>query len=192
MGCSYTNMLTPPADTMQTLVLFTQKRDFTNSPQARTGIRLATVPDIRWARRDIKSVALLAQVLAKQAAASQGCQEAMMHEPDGTVTEGGSSSIFLVTPDGELVTRPNSDAILPGVTKASLKQLCEERAMPFIERAFTVEEAKAAPEVFITSASSFVMPVVSIDAHTIGGGQPGPVARRMREIYLEEAVKAGV
>ncbi len=182
----------PAADTKQTLVLFTQARDITNSPSARAGIRLATVPDIRWARRDIKSVALLAQVLAKQAAAEKGCQEAMMHEPDGTVTEGGSSSIFLVTPNGELVTRPLSNDILPGITRASLKILCDERKIPFIERAFTVNEALAAPEVFITSASGFVTPVVAIDEKMIGGGQPGPVARRLREIYLDEAIKAGV
>jgi D-alanine transaminase len=182
----------PPADTMQTLVLFTQARDFTNSPLPRTGIKVATVPDIRWARRDIKSVALLAQVLAKQAAAGKGCQEAVMHTPEGVVTEGGSSSVFIVTAAGELVTRPLSHDILPGITRQSLKRLCEERSIPFIERAFTLDEAYAAAEMFITSAGSFVMPVVEMDGRGVGGGQPGPVARRLREIYLEEAVKTGV
>ncbi|MBN9060963.1 MAG: D-amino acid aminotransferase [Rhizobiales bacterium 65-9] len=182
----------PPADTMQTLVMFTQKRDFTNSPAARAGIRMATVRDIRWERRDIKSVALLAQVLAKQAAAEKGCQEAIMHTADGVVTEGGSSTIFIVTANGELVTRPLSNEVLPGITRQSLKLLCDERGVPFIERAFTVDEALAAPEVFVTSAGSFVTAVVEIDGKRIGGGQPGPVARRLREIYLDEAVKAGV
>ncbi|MET0605240.1 MAG: D-amino-acid transaminase [Beijerinckiaceae bacterium] len=182
----------PPKDLKQTLIMFTQKRNFSESPLPRTGIKLFTVPDIRWARRDIKSVALLAQVLAKQAAAEKGCHEAMMHTPDGVVTEGGSSSIFIVTPNGELVTRPLSQDILPGITRAALKILCEERSIPFIERAFTVREAMDAAEVFITSAGNFVMPVVEIDGKAVGGGQPGPVARRLREIYLEEAQKAGV
>lgn len=191
-GAADRDFVFPPADTKQTVVLFTQKRDFTNSATARAGIKMLTVPDIRWTRRDIKSVALLAQVLAKQAAAEKGCQEAMMHTPDGVVTEGGSSSIFIVTPAGELVTRPLSNDILPGITRASLKRLCEERNIPFIERAFTVAEALAAPEVFITSAGSFITAAVEIDGQQIGGGQPGPIARRLREIYLEEAIKAGV
>lgn len=182
----------PAGDVKQTLIMFTQQRDFTNSPTARTGIKMATVRDIRWERRDIKSVALLAQVLAKQTAAEKGCQEAMMHDADNVVTEGGSSTIFIVTPNGELVTRPLSNEVLPGITRASLKILCDERTIPFIERAFTIDEALAAPEVFITSAGSFVTPVVEIDGKTIGGGQPGPVSRRLREIYLEEAIKAGV
>ncbi|WP_342359238.1 D-amino-acid transaminase [Terrarubrum flagellatum] len=182
----------PSADLKQTLIMFTQKRDFSGSPTARTGIKVLTVPDIRWERRDIKSVALLAQVLAKQAAAEKGCQEAMMHTPEGVVTEGGSSTIFIVTANGELVTRPLSNEVLPGITRATLKKLCAERNISFIERAFTIDEALAAPEVFITSAGSFVTSVVEIDGKTVGGGQPGPVGRRMREIYLEEAQKAGV
>ena len=96
-----------------------------------------------------------------------------MHTPEGVITEGGSSSVFIVTPNGELVTRPLSNDILPGITRAALKILCEERAIPFIERAVTVEEALAAPEVFITSAGSFITAVVEIDGRTVGGGHRG-------------------
>jgi D-alanine transaminase len=175
-----------PKNVPQTLVMFTQVKTVLESAAARTGIRMISVPDIRWARRDIKSVALLAQVLAKQAAAEAGCQEALMHE-DGTVTECGSSTAFMVTADGTVVTRPNSSAILPGITRASVQALADENGVRLEERAFTLEEAYGAAEFFITSASSFVMPVVEIDGRKIGGGQPGPVTRRLREIYIAMA-----
>jgi D-alanine transaminase len=145
-----------------------------------------TVPDIRWARRDIKSVALLAQVLAKQAAAEAGCQEAWMVE-DGKVTEGGSSSAFILTPDDVLVTRENSSAILPGCTRKAVMKLAEERQLRVEERAFSIDEAMAAKEAFITSASLFVQAVVSIDGETVADGKPGPMTNRLREIYVEFA-----
>lgn len=175
-----------PAGATQTLALFTQEKAITDSPSARTGIRLASTPDIRWARRDVKSVALLAQVLAKQAAADASCQEALMHE-NGVVTECGSSTPFIVTAEGTIVTRPNSTRILPGVTRAAVERLIGEQGLTFEERAFTLDEAYAAAECFITSASAFVTPAVEIDGRRIGGGQPGPVARRLRELYLDEA-----
>jgi D-alanine transaminase len=145
-----------------------------------------TVPDLRWARRDIKSVALLAQVLAKQAAAEAGVAEAWMVE-DGQVTEGGSSTAFIVTRDGCIVTRPLSHAILPGITRQALLRLAEETQLRIEERPFTPEEAKGAAEAFLTSATSLVMPVVSIDGRAVGEGRPGPIARRLRALYLEAA-----
>jgi D-alanine transaminase len=144
-----------PKGVKPSLVMFTQVKNIVDSPAARNGIAVKTLPDIRWARRDIKSVALLAQVLAKQAAAEAGCQEAWMVE-DGLITEGGSSTVFIVTRDDVIVTRPNSNAILPGCTRKALIALAEERQIRIEERAFSVEEVRAANESFITSASSFL------------------------------------
>ncbi|EIM26603.1 D-amino-acid transaminase [Microvirga lotononidis] len=175
-----------PKGVKPTLVIFTQVKNIVDSPAARNGIAVKTLPDIRWARRDIKSVALLAQVLAKQAAAEAGCQEAWMVE-DGLITEGGSSTVFIVTRNDVIVTRPNSNAILPGCTRKALIALAEERQIRIEERAFSVEEARAAKEAFITSASSFLQPVVTIDGAPVGDGKPGPVAKRLREIYIDFA-----
>jgi D-alanine transaminase len=169
-----------------TLVMFTSVKDIVGAASAKTGIAVKTVPDIRWARRDIKSVALLAQVLAKQAAAEAGCQEAWMIE-DGRVTEGGSSSAFILTQDDVLVTRQNSSAILPGCTRKAVMKLAEERQLRVEERAFSVSEALAAKEAFITSASLFVQAVVTIDGQSVANGKPGPMTNRLREIYIEFA-----
>ena len=147
---------------------------------------MITVPDIRWARRDIKSVALLAQVLAKQAAAEAGAAEAWMTE-DGMVTEGGSSSAFILTQDDVLVTRPNSNAILPGCTAKAVVALAEERQLRVEERPFSVSEALAAKEALATSATLFVQAVVTIDGKAVGNGKPGPITDRLREIYLDFA-----
>jgi D-alanine transaminase len=176
----------PRNEVKPTLVLFTSVKDIVNLPSAKSGIAVITVPDIRWERRDIKSVALLAQVLAKQAAAEAGAGEAWMIE-DGKVTEGGSSSAFILTQDDVLVTRHNSSAILPGCTRKAVVALAEERQLRVEERPFTVEEALAAKEAFTTSATLFVQAVVSIDGKTIGNGRPGPMTNRLREIYLDFA-----
>ncbi|WP_315833650.1 D-amino-acid transaminase [Bradyrhizobium prioriisuperbiae] len=175
-----------PKGVKPTLVMFTMVKDIVNSAAAKNGIAVKTLPDIRWARRDIKSVALLAQVLAKQAAAEAGCQEAWMIE-DGAITEGASSSAFILTQDDVLVTRQNSSAILPGCTRKAVMALAEELQLRIEERPFTVAEALASKEVFITSASSFVQPVVTLDGQTIASGKPGPVSLRLREIYVEFA-----
>lgn len=177
-----------PKGVKPTLILFTSVKDIVNAPSAKSGIAVITVPDIRWARRDIKSVALLAQVLAKQAAAEAGAGEAWMIE-DGKVTEGGSSSAFILTKDDVLVTRQNSSAILPGCTRKAVVALAEERQLRVEERPFTVEEALLAKEAFITSASSFVQAVVTIDGKTVADGKPGPMANRLREIYIDFARK---
>jgi D-alanine transaminase len=175
-----------PKGVKPTLVMFTSVKDIINSAAAKTGIGVITVPDLRWARRDIKSVGLLAQVMAKQAAAEAGASEAWMIE-DGKVTEGGSSSAFILTHDDVLVTRQNSTTILPGCTRKAVVALAEERQLRVEERPFTVDEALAAKEAFITSASLFVQPVVSIDGKQVAGGKPGPVTTRLREIYVEFA-----
>jgi len=175
-----------PKAVKPTLVMFTSAKDIVNAPSAKSGIAVITVPDIRWARRDIKSVALLAQVLAKQAAAAAGAAEAWMIE-DGMVTEGGSSSAFILTQDDVLVTRQNSSAILPGCTRKAVVALAEERQLRVEQRPFSVEEALAAKEAFITSATVFVQAVVSIDGKTVGNGKPGPMTTRLREIYLDFA-----
>jgi D-alanine transaminase len=175
-----------PKGVKPTLVMFVSAKDIVDAPSAKSGIGVITVPDIRWTRRDIKSVALLAQVLAKQAAAEAGCGEAWMIE-DGVVTEGGSSSAFILTKDDVIVTRNNSNAILPGCTRKAVVALAEERQLKVEERPFSVAEALAAKEAFITSASLFVQPVVTIDGKPVADGKVGPMASRLREIYVEFA-----
>ena len=165
------------------------KEPIPQTAAAKTGIAVITVPDIRWRRRDIKSVALLAQVLAKQAAAAAGVGEAWMIE-DGLITEGGSSNAWIVTRDGRIVTRQLSNAILAGCTRKSVMRLAELEQLRIEERPFTLDEAKGAAEAFITSASSLVMPVVSIDGAPVGDGKPGPLATRLRRIYIDQALAA--
>ena len=175
-----------PTASEPTVVMFTQAKNITNSPQAETGIAVVTVPDLRWKRRDIKSVALLAQVLAKQAAVEAGVGEAWMVE-DGFVTEGSSSTAFIISPGRRLVTRPLSNAILPGITRVAVMRLAAEEGLWVDERLFSVAEAETAEEAFITSASSFVMPVVALDGKPIGTGKPGPMTRRLRQLYMDVA-----
>jgi D-alanine transaminase len=175
-----------PEHAKPTVAMFTQAKSIADAPAARTGIAVVTVPDQRWARRDIKSINLLAQVLAKQAAKEAGAQEAWMVE-DGFVTEGGSSSAFIVTKKGSIIVRPLSQCILPGITRKSLLRLSEEVGIALEERRFTVEEAYDAAEAFLTSASNFVLPVVSIDGRPVADGKPGPITKRLRELYLAMA-----
>lgn len=180
-----------PKGVTPTLIMFTSVKDIINAPSAKTGIGVITVPDLRWTRRDIKSVALLAQVLAKQAAAVAGAGEAWMVE-DGKVTEGGSSSCFILTQDDVIVTRHNGSEILPGCTRKAVVALAEERQLRVEERAFTIEEALAAKEAFVTSATVFVQAVVTIDGKKVGNGKPGPMTDRLREIYVEFAKQTAV
>lgn len=167
-----------------TVVMFTQEKAMRHTKAAETGVGVITVPDLRWARRDIKSTALLAQVLAKQAAAEAGVAEAWMVE-DGQVTEGGSSTAFIITADRRIVTRPLSNAILPGITRQTVMRLAQEAQLRVEERLFTVDEAYAATEAFLTSATQLVMPIVTIDGKPVGDGKPGPLVRRLREIYFD-------
>ena len=172
----------PAPGTKPSVAAFTMKKPLLDNANARTGVKVVTVDDIRWKRRDIKSIALLGQVMAKQAAVEKGAFEGWMVE-DGYVTEGTSSTAYIVK-DGTIITRPLSNEILPGIRRKVIKQLCADKGVKLQERLFTVEEALAADEAFLSSATTLVMPIVEIDGHTIGGGQPGPVARQMREYYV--------
>lgn len=178
-----------PKDAKPTLVLFTQsKPGLADSPMAKEGIKVISIPDIRWGRRDIKTVQLLYPSMGKMMAKAEGKDDAWMVE-DGLVTEGTSNNAYIVK-DGKIVTRHLGNEILHGITRAAVLRCAREAQMHVEERSFSIEEAKAADEAFITSASAFVMPVVEIDGTPLNNGKPGPVAARLREIYLEESLKA--
>jgi D-alanine transaminase len=174
-----------PKDITSSLVAFPQIMKLVDNPNARTGVKVVTTPDIRWMRRDIKSIMLLAPVLGKQEAYEKGAAEGWMVE-DGFVTEGTSSNAYIVK-DNVVITRPISNSILAGCTRRALFRLSQEHGVKIEERLFTPEEAYTADEAFLTSASQFVMPITEIDGKRIGGGQPGPVSRKLRELFLEEA-----
>ena len=177
-----------PKDITSSLVAFPQVMALVDNPNARTGVKIITTPDLRWLRRDIKSVMLLAPVLGKQEAYEKGAAEAWMVE-DGMITEGTSSNAYIVKND-TIITRPLSNLILAGCTRRALFRLSQEHGVKIEERLFTVEEAYDADEAFLTSASQFVMPITEIDGKRVGGGQPGPVTRKLRELFLEEAQAA--
>jgi len=179
-----------PKDAASSLVMFTQTKALIDNPQAKTGLSVITVPDIRWKRRDIKTVGLLAPSMAKQAAADAGADDAWMVE-DGFVTEGTSNNAYIVNNQGAVITRHLGNEILAGITRRAVLRLAEEQDVKIEERPFTVDEAKAAREAFVTSASTFVCPVVKIDDQRIGNGAPGPLAKRLRQIYIETALAGG-
>lgn len=173
------------------IVLFTQARPILASPTAERGIKVAVIEDQRWGRRDIKTVQLLFPSWAKMQAKAQGKDDAWLVE-DGAVTEGTSNNAYIVTRDGTIVTRHLSNDILHGITRASVLRLAAEAQMKLEERSFTIEEAKQASEAFITSASTFVCPVIEIDGAPVAEGTPGPIARRLREIYIEASREAAI
>ncbi len=150
-------------------------------------VTAVTHPDQRWERCDIKSVALLPNVLAKQAARERGAAEALLIDADGLVTEGSSTSAWIVDADGVLRTRPLGHAILPGCTRAALVSLLADEGIAFEERAFSEAELRAASEVFMTSATSFVRPIVALDGAAVGDGAPGPVTRKLFTIFARHA-----
>ncbi len=154
------------------------------------GVAVVTIPDIRWRRCDIKSIALLPNVLGKQAAREAGAYEAWLVDDDGLVTEGTSTNAWIVTADGELVTRSLSNAILSGITRRAVIEIARRRGMPLVERAFSVEEAKSAREAFITSTTSHVLPVTRIDDAVVGNGRAGTLSLALRDRYLEYAREA--
>lgn len=174
-----------------TVVLFTQsKPNLANDPHAETGISVVSIPDQRWARRDIKTVQLLYPSMAKMVAHSMGADDAWFVEDD-LVTEGSSNNVYIVK-DGKIITRELSNHILHGITRAAVLRFAAEAQMEVEERGFSIAEAQEADEAFYTSATSFVMPVVSVDGAALGDGKPGPVAKRLREIYLEESRKTAI
>ncbi|WP_300549650.1 D-amino-acid transaminase [Roseovarius sp.] len=180
-----------PETTEPTLVLFTQsKPGLADSPVAKTGLRIVSIEDIRWGRRDIKTVQLLYPSMGKMMAKKAGCDDAWMVE-DGFVTEGTSNNAYIVK-GNKIITRALSSDILHGITRAAVLRFAREAQMEVEERNFTIDEAKTADEAFVTSASAFVMPVVEIDGASVGDGTPGRNVARLREIYLEESLKAAV
>ena len=181
----------PSADIKPTLVLFTQnKPGMADSPMAQKGLKIISIEDQRWGRRDIKTVQLLYPSMGKMMAKAAGCDDAWMVE-DGAVTEGTSNNAYIVKGD-TIVTRHLGTEILHGITRAAVLRFAREAQMKVEERSFTIEEAQDADEAFITSASMFVMPVVEIDGTAVGTGTPGSVAGRLREIYLDESRKVAV
>jgi D-alanine transaminase len=173
-----------PKNTRPALVMTARRLAMPDRAKAEEGAAVVTIPDIRWTRRDIKSVSLLPNVLGKQTAREAGAYEAWQVDADGYVTEGTSTNAWIVTPDGELVTRHLGEQILSGVTRLSLIRLAREAGVTLVERAFTVAEAKAAREAFVTSATSFVTPVTRIDDTVIGNGRAGSVTMQIFDAYI--------
>ncbi len=176
-----------PKDITPTVMAFSFEKEIINSPKAKSGIKVVTVDDIRWKRRDIKSIALLGQCMAKEQAAKQGAYEGWMVE-DGFVTEGTSSSAYIVK-DGKIITRPLSNSILSGIRRKLLIQIAKDHGVEFELRLFSVKEALEADEAFLSSATTFVLPIIEIDGKHIGDGKPGTVAKKMREMYIDSALK---
>ncbi|MBB4301959.1 D-alanine transaminase [Rhodobium orientis] len=175
-----------PTDAAPSLVMFTQARPVVDNPKVEKGIAVMTVPDIRWRRRDIKTVGLLPASMAKQAALEAGYGDAWFVE-DGFVTEGSSNNAFIVNAEGAVITRQLTSDILHGITRDAILRLAREDDITIIERPFTPGEAENAKEAFITSASTFLMPVVAINHSTIGDGTPGPISRKLRQHYVDAA-----
>ncbi|MEA5160626.1 D-amino-acid transaminase [Cereibacter johrii] len=183
-GVAERDFVYPPAGTPPTLVMFTQAKNVLENAAAEAGIRVALLPDLRWGRRDIKTVQLLYPCMAKMEAKARGADDAWLVE-DGFVTEGSAATSHIVTAEGLLVTRDLSHALLPGITRASVLELAAAHDVRVEERAFTPDEARAAREAFITSATNFVVPVVAIDGATVGDGKPGALTRDLRRFYIE-------
>jgi D-alanine transaminase len=180
-----------PETTAPTVVLFTQnKPGLANSPVAKKGIKVISIEDQRWARRDIKTVQLLFPSMGKMMAKAAGADDAWMVE-DGAVTEGTSNNAYIIK-GNTIITRHLGSEILHGITRAAVLRFAKEAQMRVEERSFTIAEAQEADEAFITSASTFVMPVVEVDGLAVGTGVPGPVAARLREIYLDESRKVAI
>jgi len=178
-----------PAGLRPSLVMTVRAGRPASASLAEVGARVITIPDIRWRRCDIKSVALLPNVLGKQAARLAGAYEAWMVDENGLVTEGTSTNAWIVTAAGRLVTHQAGHAILNGVTRMSILTLAHSLGMEVDERPFGVAEAKAAPEAFLTSTTSYVLPVVSIDGDPVGDGKPGPLTLRLRHAYIQRMAR---
>ena len=177
-------------DVAPTLVLFTQAKSLIDSTQAKSGIKVISVEDKRWGRRDIKTVQLLYPSMCKMMAIKAGADDAWLVQ-DGTVTEGTSNNAYIVK-NRKIITRSLGDEILHGITREAVLRYARSVQMEVEERTFTIDEVISADEAFITSATSFVTPVVEMDGQSLGGGAPGPVAVRLREIYIEESLRRAI
>ena len=178
-----------PKGVPSSLVMFTQQKNVMENPLAKTGMSVISVPDIRWQRRDIKTVGLLAPCMAKMEAKHAGADDAWMVE-DGYVTEGSSNNAYIIDANGTLITRQLGHEILAGITRKAVLQLADEQGINIEERLFSIEEAYAAREAFITSATTFVMPVTQIDGKQIADGKPGTLTLRLREIYIQTMLES--
>ena len=177
-----------PQGLTPTCMAFTFAKDILSSPEAREGVSVVTVDDLRWKRRDIKSIALLAQSMAKEEAVRQGAYEGWMVE-EGWVTEGTASSAYIIK-DGTIITRPLSASILPGIRRRLILEYAPRHSIPVVQRPFTLQEAYEADEAFLSSATTLIYPIVSIDGHSIGDGRPGTLTQRLRERYIQTAREA--
>lgn len=183
----------PPEGTAPSVVVTARALPLSKGNAAASkGVAVITQPDIRWGRCDIKTVGLLPNVLAKQAARERGAAEAWMVDEMGLVTEGSITNAWIVDEDGKLRTRDTQANILQGITRAAVMALIADEGLELEERAFSVDEAKRAREAFYTSASGFVMPAISIDGVKIGDGKPGPIATRLRTLYLDQAIRDAI
>ena len=180
-----------PKDIPTTVTAFTFEKNIIDSPDAKTGVKVAIVEDIRWKRRDIKSIALLGQCMAKEQASKQGAYEGWMTEL-GFITEGVTSTAYIVK-DGVIITRALSNSVLPGIRRKLLLELAIENGIKVQEKAFTPQEAYEADEAFLSSATTLIYPIVEIDGKPIGDGKPGKITKLMREIYIKSALEiAGI
>lgn len=186
------SFLFPDASVPGTVVAFTQNiPNLADAPAAKTGFKVITIPDLRWSRVDIKTVQLLYPSMGKMAAKKAGVDDSWFTDEDGAVTEGTSNNAYIVK-GNRIITRALGNDILHGITRAAVLRFAAEAQFEVEERAFTPEEAQGADEAFSTAASIFVMPVVEVDGKPVGSGKPGPVATRLREIYLDEMRKAAI
>jgi len=190
-GVASRDFVFPAAGTKASLVITARKADPAAAVRrAETGIKVITVPENRWDRVDIKSTGLLPNVLAKQKAKEAGAQEAWFVDTDGTVKEGGSSNAWIITRDGVMVTRPAEHGILRGITRTTLFDVAARLGLRIEERGFSVAEAKAAREAFISSATTIAMPVVEIDGAPVANGHPGSVTLSLRQAFFDVAEKS--
>lgn len=190
-GVADRDFVYPATGTPPTFVMFTQSKNVLVNAAADAGIKIVTLPDLRWGRRDIKTVQLLYPCMAKMEAKAQGADDAWLVE-DGFITESTAANAHIVTSEGVLITRDLSQALLSGITRASVLELAVAHGIRIEERAFTPAEASAAREAFITSATNFVVPVIQIDGATIGDGKPGALTRDLRKLYIETRRKAAI
>ena len=179
-----------PEGVRPALVVTARRAPLLLDPDALTGARAVTVPDIRWGRCDIKTISLLPNVLAKQHAIEHDAYEAWMVDDDGYVTEGSATNAWIMDGEGRIVTRPKGDDILGGITRETMIELARANGIEVVERRFTVEEAKTAREAFITSTTNFLKPITQIDDAVIGNGEPGETSRRLLTLYLAHCRKA--